>query len=141
MILKSSIILFAAMTAGSCSKHTFDSFQIKNNSTKNLYYSTSDLYPDTSVATIKYAKVIGSGQNSGSIAYSTSSSGIFEIFLFDSSIFKTNSWDSIVKKYFRCTTKLPRPDNKKIICTCAISNYAIQIIVSAAFGSMLKEST
>ncbi len=100
---KNLITLLFLGLLSSCKGVIYPVFSIKNNSNKVLLYSYSTLYPDTSIAKVSSYKIINPEMNSekinGPFGYGTSSNGIVEIFLFDSVVYSTTPWDTIVKKY------------------------------------------
>ena len=91
--------IFILFFTFSCKKNSIDTFYIKNTSNKSITYTTSNLFPDTSIVQILNYKIINPGQLDGPFAYSTSASGVVEVFLFDNNIFQTNTWDNVSKKY------------------------------------------
>lgn len=100
------LILLLVLTATTCSKEKrYQSIYIRNNSTKTIYFSVSQLYPDTTLKMVNSPKSLLSRKvvpnEKGSIfAYATiGNSGIGQIFIFDSDIFETEPWDSIVSNY------------------------------------------
>ena len=94
-----SISIFFLLT---CHKVSIYTIYLKNNSNLSFYYSATNMYPDTAVAPVNYAILVTPGmtQPIGINQYDGFSTfgGILEIFLIDSTVFKTNPWDSIVSK-------------------------------------------
>ena len=96
-----ALLLSVICISATCSKSRVSTdFFIKNNSSKTVYYSWSDKYPDTSLTEILNEISIDPLQTVGPFYYTVSpGSGIVEIFLFDSITVASNPWDSITAKY------------------------------------------
>ena len=87
----------------SCSKPLYYALTINNNSQKNLWFSYSTKYPDTTIAMGYTNASVLPGQKLTtltSIPYDPSHpyTGIVEIFLFDSDAIRGLPWDSVVSK-------------------------------------------
>src|ERR1700694_1230561 len=91
---------------------------IKNNANKDIYFSRSNLYPDTSInlgiyipkgATATPSETIHPGESLPVITRSSVTldkyfadnvpSNTLEVFIYDVSVVKTTPWDSVVAKY------------------------------------------
>jgi hypothetical protein len=105
--------LFLLLASCNPNKFTID---LKNNSTKSLYFTYSYTYPDTSVDNNIYlppgstrtpSVVVAPGELIN-IIYSKVSidefyahipSGKFQVLVYDASVVKTTPWDTVVAKY------------------------------------------
>lgn len=100
------------MAACSCKSYNVW-YTIQNRSGEEIFYSTSTLYPDTSIhfgympnGESGAPNSIGPGQQFRKLApmtldgyFSTIPSGRLEIFIYDGKVFRTTSPDSMAKKY------------------------------------------
>jgi len=93
----------------------FGWFSIKNNSSKGICYSYSNLYPDTSIPKGNYVPSGSPGPPSITIQpgesysllkaasldsyFNSVTSGTMELFIFDSHTVETVSWDSVRTNY------------------------------------------
>jgi hypothetical protein len=95
--------------------HTYVLFSIKNNSDKSIYFTYSNLYPDTAVDTSIYIPP-GSTRTPGEVIYPGQTypenafislnsyfgsvpSDTIEIFIYDANLVQTTPWDSVVANY------------------------------------------
>jgi hypothetical protein len=113
MLLAALYLLSASCGLTNRTKFSID---LKNNSNKNLYFTYSYAYPDTSVDNSIYlptgstrtpSVVVAPGERSNIIAskvsldefYAHIPSGKLQVLVYDANVAKTTPWDTVMAKY------------------------------------------